>query len=101
MAKKLSQKRKRMKYRQYRRQLKDESCMTLNFMYLEESIPTITELLDSPISNYITLAANVLEVYLMGIYGLSPSPGYRSRGDGQTTIQFTAEYVPHSTRQQY
>ena len=32
--------------------------MTLNSMHLEESIPTITELLDSPISNYITLAAN-------------------------------------------
>ena len=32
--------------------------MTLNFMHLEESIPTITELLDSPIFNYITLAAN-------------------------------------------
>ena len=32
--------------------------MTLNFMHLEESIPTITELLDIPISNYITLAAN-------------------------------------------
>ena len=58
MAKKLSQKRKRMKYRQYRRQLKDESFMTLNSMHLEESIPTITELLDSPISKYITLAAN-------------------------------------------
>ena len=58
MAKKLSQKRKRMKYRQYRRQLKDESCMTLNSMHLEESIPTITELLNSPISNYITLDTN-------------------------------------------
>ena len=58
MAKKLSQKRKRMMYRQYCRQLKDESCMTLDSMHLEEIIPTITELLDSQISNYITLAAN-------------------------------------------
>ena len=32
--------------------------MTLNSMHLEESISTITELLDSPISNYIILAAN-------------------------------------------
>ena len=32
--------------------------MNLNSMHLEESIPTITELLDIPISNYITLAAN-------------------------------------------
>ena len=43
----------------------------------------------------------ILEVYLMGIYGLSPSPGYKSRGDGQTTIQRTAECVTHSMRQQY
>ena len=58
MAKKLSQKRKRMKYRQYRRQLKDESYMTLYSMHLEEIIPTINEILDSPISNYISLAKN-------------------------------------------
>ena len=45
-------------YRKYRLQLKYESCMNLNSMNLEEIIPTITELLDSPISNYITLAAN-------------------------------------------
>ena len=32
--------------------------MNLNSIHLEESIPTITELLDIPISNYITLAAN-------------------------------------------
>ena len=32
--------------------------MTLNSMHLADSIPTITELLDSPISKFITLAAN-------------------------------------------
>ena len=45
----------------------------------------------------VTQKACVLEVYLMGIYGLPPSRGYKSRGDGQTTIQSTAECVPHST----
>ena len=32
--------------------------MTLNSMHLADSIPTIMELLDSPISKFITLAAN-------------------------------------------
>ena len=32
--------------------------MTLNSMHLADSIPTITELIDSPISKFITLAAN-------------------------------------------
>ena len=32
--------------------------MTLNSMHLADSIPTITELLDSPISKFITIAAN-------------------------------------------
>ena len=58
MAKKLSQKRKRLNYNRYRRQLKDESNMTLNSMHLDDIIPTISELMDSPISKFITLAAN-------------------------------------------
>ena len=32
--------------------------MTLNSIHLVDSIPTISELLDSPISNFISLAAN-------------------------------------------
>ena len=32
--------------------------MTLNSMHLDDSIPTITELLDSPILKLITLAGN-------------------------------------------
>ena len=32
--------------------------MTLNYMHLADSIPTIQELLDIPISNFITLAEN-------------------------------------------
>ena len=58
MSKKLSQKRKRLNYKRYSRQLKDESNMTVNLMHLYNSIPTIRQLLDSPISNFINLAAN-------------------------------------------
>ena len=58
MAKKLSQKRNRLDYKQYRHRLKDDSSMTLNSIHLADSIPTISVLLDSPISNFITLAEN-------------------------------------------
>lgn len=58
MAKKLSQKRKRLKYMQCCCQLKEESNMTVNLVNLDDSIPTIKELLDSQISKFITLAAN-------------------------------------------
>ena len=58
MAKKLSQKCKRLNYKRYRRQLKDDSNKTVNSMHLDDNIPTIKELLDSQISKFITLAAN-------------------------------------------
>ena len=58
MAKKLSQKCKCLNYKQYRRSLKDESSMTLNSMHIVDSIPKISELLDSPISDFIALDAN-------------------------------------------
>ena len=58
MANNMSQKRKRLNYKQYRHSLKDDSRITLNSMHLADSIPIISELLDSPISNFITLAAN-------------------------------------------
>ena len=58
MDKKLSQKRKRLNYKRYRIQLKDERNMTVNSMHLDDSIPTVKELLDIPISKFITLAAN-------------------------------------------
>ena len=38
--------------------MKDESSITMNSMHLADIIPTIQELLDSPISNFINLAAN-------------------------------------------
>ena len=58
MGKELSQKRKRLNYKRYRSQLKDESNKTVNSMHLYDSITTIKELLDSQISKFITLAAN-------------------------------------------
>ena len=47
-----------LRRKQYRRRLKDEIIMTLNDMHLADSIPTVVELLDSPIYNLITLATN-------------------------------------------
>ena len=58
ISKKLYQKRKRLNYKQYCRRLKYESRMILKSMHLADIIPTIAELLGSPISNYITLDAN-------------------------------------------
>ena len=58
MAKKLSQKRKFLKYKQYLCQLKNERSMTLKYMHLEDSITTIAELLNSPIYNFVTLVIN-------------------------------------------
>ena len=58
MAKKLSQNCKRLNYNQYIGQLKDEINMTVNSMHLDDIIPTIKELWDSPISKFITLATN-------------------------------------------
>ena len=58
MTKKLSYKSKRLNYKQYRSQLKDDSNKTVNSMHMEDSIPTIKELLDSQISKFITLATN-------------------------------------------
>ena len=60
----MSQKRKHLNYKQYRCQLKDESSMKLNSMHLADSIPIIQELLDSPISNFITLAEITVAVRL-------------------------------------
>ena len=58
MANNLSQKRKRLNYEWYRRHLKGDSSMKLNSMHLADSVPKFSELLNSPISNFITLAAN-------------------------------------------
>ena len=61
MALSLSKKKKRLKYKQRRRALRDEGDEGLNRMSLAEAsdgIPTIAELMESPLAKYITLAAN-------------------------------------------
>ena len=77
MALKLSKKKKRLKYKQYRRGLRDNGDASLavmgltkasfsnleypsfsNLEYSANGIPTIAELLESPLGKYITLAAN-------------------------------------------
>jgi hypothetical protein len=61
IALKLSKKKKRLKYKQYRRGLCDNGDASLAVMALtdgSDGIPTIAELLESPLAKYITLAAN-------------------------------------------
>ena len=54
----LSKKKKRIKFKQYRQNLKDNSDMSLSMLTLTDGIPTVAELMDSPLAKYITLAAN-------------------------------------------
>jgi hypothetical protein len=69
MALKLSKKKKRLKYKQYRRGLRDDGDASLavmgltktsfsNLEYPADGVPTIAEFLESPLAKYITLAAN-------------------------------------------
>ncbi len=57
-AKKLSKKRKRLNYNQYKQLLRDQGNISLNKMRVEESFPTIAELLASLLARFITLAVN-------------------------------------------
>ena len=50
--------RKRMQYRQRVKQQMDEADRLLNMMELKDDVPTVEELLASPLSRFITLAAN-------------------------------------------
>ena len=54
----LSKKRKRLKYKEYRRNLRENGDMSLSMMTLTDGIPTVADLMDSPLAKYITLAAN-------------------------------------------
>jgi hypothetical protein len=61
MAKILSRKKQRLKYKQYRRSLREDGDAALSMMALAEAsdgIPTVAELMESPLARYITLAAN-------------------------------------------
>jgi hypothetical protein len=53
----MSKKKKRLKYKQYQRSLQS-SGDALQMMSLKDSLPSISDLLNSPLSKYITLAAN-------------------------------------------
>jgi hypothetical protein len=61
MAMKLSRKRQRLNYKQYRCSLRDNGDASLSMMTITDGsngIPTVAELLESPLAKYITLAAN-------------------------------------------
>jgi hypothetical protein len=69
MALKLSKKKKRLKYKQYCRGLRDDGDASLavmglteasfsNFEFRADGIPTFAKLLESTLAKYITLAAN-------------------------------------------
>ena len=58
MAKKMSKKRMRLNYKQYLASFRRSSDMALMTLTLDKTIPTIADLLASPLAQYITLAAN-------------------------------------------
>jgi hypothetical protein len=55
---KLSKKTKRIKFKQYHRRLKENGDLLLSMLSMTDGIPTVAELMDSPLAKYITLAAN-------------------------------------------
>ena len=58
LKKKKKKKKKRVKCKQYRRNLKEKSDLLLTMLSMTDGIPTVADLMDSPLSQYITLAAN-------------------------------------------
>jgi len=57
-SKRLSKKRQRLKYKQWKRELREGGDAALNRMSIEHDIPTVAELMESPLARFITLAAN-------------------------------------------
>jgi hypothetical protein len=57
----MSRKKKRLKFKQYRRTLKENGNESLSMMTMTDGIPTVADLMDSPLAKYITLAANDCE----------------------------------------
>ncbi len=49
---------KRIKFKQYRRRFKENGDLLLLMLSMTDGIPTVAELMDSPLAKYITLAAN-------------------------------------------
>ena len=54
----LSKKKKRLKFKQYHRRLKENGDLLLSMLSMTDGIPTVAELMDSPLAKYTTLAAN-------------------------------------------
>ncbi len=50
---------KRIKFKQYCHRLKENGDLLLSMLSMTGGIPTVAELMDSPLAKYITLAANV------------------------------------------
>jgi hypothetical protein len=51
-------KKKRLKYNQYKLSLQSNGDWALQLMSIEDSLPSISDLINRPLSKYITLAAN-------------------------------------------
>ena len=58
MAQKMSKKRQRLKYKQHRCSIKRSGDMAFMSLTLDKTIPTVADLLASPLAKYITLSAN-------------------------------------------
>jgi len=58
MAQKMYKKQQHLNYKQYRCSIKRSGDMTLMSLTLDKTIPTVADLLASPLAKYITLAAN-------------------------------------------
>jgi hypothetical protein len=54
----MPKKKKRLNYKQYWRSLQSTGDRALQMMTLNESLPSISDLINSPLAKYITLAAN-------------------------------------------
>jgi hypothetical protein len=54
----MSKKKKRLKYKQYQRSLQSNGCHALQLISIEDSLSSISDLINSPLTKYITLAAN-------------------------------------------
>jgi hypothetical protein len=58
MAQMMSKKQQRLNYKQYRCSIKRSGDLALMSLTLNKTIPTVADLLASPLAKYITLAAN-------------------------------------------
>jgi hypothetical protein len=54
----LSKRKKQLKFKQYHCRLKENGDLLLSMLSMTDGIPTVDELMDSPLAKYITLAAN-------------------------------------------